>query len=325
MRFLRPAAITVGVLTALAALTGVVAHFTGVLSTTATLIASFTPLLVLLAVPAVVLLLCSGQRLLALVAAVVLAVGVATQVPLFRGSAAGATDDQGVQVRLMQANIRLGVADPRTLVRTVADQHVDILTVIELTPAAVQRLAAAGLEELLPYSFLRPRDGGGGAGIFSRFPLSDGRQLDGFELHNIKAVAAIPGAGPTAVYALHPLPPYPEPSWKWAYELRRLRAVFEAETLPLVVGADFNSTYDHRQYRDLLRNSSAGGGNPLLDAAEFLGAGIVVTYPADRWYPPVLAIDKILTRGGIPVSLHRIDLPGSDHHGVLGDIRLGAQ
>ncbi len=48
------------------------------------------------------------------------------------------------------------------------------------------------------------------------------------------------------------------------------------------------------------------------------------TFPADQWYPALLGIDKVLTRGGTPVSLRRIDLPGSDHYGVIGDVRLPA-
>ena len=88
----------------------------------------------------------------------------------------------------------------------------------------------------------------------------------------------------------------------------------------MVVGADFNSTYDHRQYRQILDEAS---GTPILDAAEYVGAGIVATYPADRRYPAVLAIDRILTRGGTPMSFSRTEIPGSDHYGVIGEIRLG--
>lgn len=53
--------------------------------------------------------------------------------------------------------------------------------------------------------------------------------------------------------------------------------------MPLIVGADFNATWDHKRYRNLL---AAGGadGQHLLDAAEFLGSGIVATCPAGRRY-----------------------------------------
>ena len=91
--------------------------------------------------------------------------------------------------------------------------------------------------------------------------------------------------------------------------------------MPLVVGADLNSTYDHERYRNLLRLRGPGDA-PLVDAAEYLGIGIVATYPAGRWYPAVLAIDRILARGATPVSMRRVGIPGSDHHGLIGDLRL---
>jgi len=133
--------------------------------------ASFTPVAVLLAVAALLACVVGGRRWMALAAAVVLGTGVATQVPLYRGTADVRTS--GVQIRLMQANIRLGGADARALRDEVAERAVDLLTVIELTDQAVTNLVAAGLREALPYACERPRAGGGGAGVYSRYPLRD--------------------------------------------------------------------------------------------------------------------------------------------------------
>jgi endonuclease/exonuclease/phosphatase (EEP) superfamily protein YafD len=241
-------------------------------------------LAVVIAVTALLVLAVNGYRW----AAVVVTIGAVTQAPLYRGS--GPVDESPTQaVRVMQANIRLGNADPAALVQSVQSRSVDLLTVIELTETAETHLAGAGLGALLPYTCGRPRDGGGGAGIYSRYPLRECAQLNGFVLNNLRATAEIPEITTTAVYALHPLPPYPEPAWKWVYELKRLRAIFAAERHPMIIGADFNSTYDHRQYRELLANSTRSGAAPLVDAAEYVGAGAVPTFPADRLIPPVLA------------------------------------
>lgn len=124
------------------------------------------------------------------------------------------------------------------------------------------------------------------------------------------------------MYALHPIPPFPEPSWKWAAELEHLQALLGDESEDILIGADFNSTFDHKRFRDLLAGSGSAGSPELLDAAEQVGAGIVATYPAGRRIPPVLAIDRILARGASPVSFARVDLPGSDHYGVVGEVRL---
>lgn len=307
-----------GVVLLLVGAVGIAAHYFGFVSTTWTLIASFTPLFIPVTVVALVLLLLGGQRVLAVAAVAALAVGVWTQLPLYRAAQATPASD-APQVRLMQANIFLGRADAEALVRTVRERDIDLLTVAELTDEAERALAGAGLKELLPYSFSRPRSGGGGTGIYSRYPLSNGEALPGFVLENLRATVALPGAAPTVVYALHPLPPYPEPAYRWMAELREVRRLLATEDKPLIVGADFNATYDHRQYRRILDGASAP---PLRDAAEYVGAGFVATYPANRRYPAVLAIDRILTRGGTPMSFSRFEIPGSDHYGVIGDVRF---
>ena len=247
-----------GAVAAVVAAAGIAAHYIGLVNTMVARIASFTPLFVILAMVAVLMLSAARQRVRTVLAVVIAVVGVWSQIPLFTRTDTGQPATDSVSVRLLQANIRLGEADVGALMQTVIDEDVDVLTVIELTPEALQRLSAAGITETLPYSFVRPGSSGSGAGIFARFPLTDGRRLKGFAPNNLEAVMALPGVGPVGVYALHPIPPYPEPSYKWAQELRLLRSVFAAQTHPLIVGADFNSTYDHWQYRDLLVSEPAG-------------------------------------------------------------------
>lgn len=300
---------------------GITAHFIDPVSTTATIIASFTPLAVVSAVVAGVLFAASRRWIAAALTLVVTGVGVWSQVPLYRAEAATG-DSVADDLRVMQANIMLGQADPDALVDTVRTEHVDVLTVIELTRGALSRLDAAGLRDVLPYAVTFPRGGGGGAGIYSRYPLANAESLPGLELHNVRAELSMPGHEPIAMYALHPVPPYPEPAWRWATDLERLRTFLAADPRTLVIGADFNSTFDHKRFRDLLAGSGAAGTPGLLDAAEYVGAGIVATYPANRRIPAVLAIDRILTRGATPVSFRRTDIPGSDHYGVIGDIRF---
>ncbi len=300
---------------------GVAAHYVGLTSNLVARAASFTPILTICVGIAVLILLVSRAWVSAVVAVVVLAVGIAAQVPLYRGVA---ERESPSDITVMQANIYLGQADPDAIVSQIRDSGIDVLTVAELTESAMSRLRAAGLDRELPYSYTEPREGGGGTGIYSRYPLSEQQELRRFSLHNLRAVVDVPGAGRHAVFALHPIPPYPEPSWKWAGELSKLGDILTAERLPLIVGADFNSTYDHRQFRELLagaRLDGTSGSAQLVDAAEHLGAGIVPTYPANRWYPPFLALDRVLARGCVPTSFRRVDLPGSDHDGVIATIR----
>lgn len=118
--------------------------------------------------------------------------------------------------------------------------------------------------------------------------------------------------------AVHLLPPYPYPSGEWLAEIDRLRGVLAG--LPtgdrVVVAGDFNATDDHVQFRRLL----SGG---YVDAADQSGAGYLATYPADRWFGPVVAIDHVLTRGGTATSLDSLGIAGSDHRGLLSHVVLG--
>lgn len=300
---------------------GVTAHFIGPVSAVVTVLASFTPLFVILAIAVAMIMAVTRTWVVAVAAVVVAAVGIGAELPLYVGDPP--VVDAGTPViRLMQANLFFCEADAGAVVERVRSHDVDVLTVAELTDAAVGRLAAAGLDELLPYSYLRPAQGGaGGGGIYSRFPLTDTAELAGLEHASVRATIAPPGATPVAVYALHPMPPFPVPTWWWAHELEQIAAALADERLPVIAGGDMNSTWDHKRYRDLLH---AGGrhGIPFVDASEFLGSGIVPTYPANTWYPPLVAIDRVLTRGATPLSFERVDLPGSDHDGVISDIAL---
>ena len=300
---------------------GVAAHYIGVTSNLVARAASFTPLLTICVGIAVLVLALCRAWVSAVIAVLVLTVGIAAQVPLYRGVA---EQRSASDLTVMQANIYLGQADAASIVAQIRDARVDILTVAELTDGGLARLRAAGIDRELPYAFLMPREGGGGTGIYSRHPVVARETLHRFSLNNLRAVIDVPGIGQRAVYALHPIPPYPEPSWKWAGELAKLGDILTAERLPLIVGADFNSTYDHRQFRALLAGSrldATSGSAQLVDAAEHLGAGIVPTYPADRRYPPFLALDRVLAGGCVPTSFRRIPLPGSDHDGVIATIR----
>ena len=307
-----------GALGTCAGIAGIAAYYSPLVSSTASRLAAFTPVLIACGVLGLVLLGAARRAIGALIAGVVVAVGLFTQAPLYAGSVSAADGD----IVVMQANIYLGQADIADLARTVKREGVDILTVVELTEQALAEIKESELVAALPYSFTEALDGGRGVGVFSRYELTGGAALEHFRLGNIRVEATIPDRGRYAVYALHPLPPWPEPAWRWNAELDRIAELLSAERLPTIAGSDMNSTWDHRQFRELLAGSSASNSPQLIDAAERTGAGWAPTYPANQAIPPLLAIDHILTRNGLtPTSFRTVDLPGSDHRGVLATVR----
>ncbi|MFD6894384.1 endonuclease/exonuclease/phosphatase family protein [Rhodococcus sp. NPDC060086] len=251
-------------------------------------------------------------RVATAVAVLVVLAAVWIQAPRYIGESGGAGGDA---LTVMQANILFGEADPITVVAEVEARRVDLLTVSELTAEAVDAFASEGLDRILPYHFVVPEPGAGGTGIWSRFPLSDEVEYDGFVMNQVSATADVPGAGPVAVYAFHPVPPVYNTE-VWADELSRLQEILEsAPSGPVIVGADFNATYDHAQYRAMLTGR-------LRDTAEQVGAGLLFTYPAEARLPPVVGIDHILVAGGRATSVETVTLPGSDHRAVVAQIRL---
>ena len=103
------------------------------------------------------------------VAGVLLAVCAAVVVPTVLGHSV-APDRDGLVV--MSANLEYGGADARALVATTRKNRVDVLVLLEITPAAVERLKVAGLDTLLPESVGQESQDAGGTTIRSRTPMT---------------------------------------------------------------------------------------------------------------------------------------------------------
>ncbi len=299
---------------------GLAASWTNLESRVVVLLASQTPALLAIALFGAIVAAFARRWAVEAACLAVCALGVWMLAPLYIPGADGASPDSatGPTVRIMQANIKVGQADPAALVRTVRDRDVDVLTVQELTDASIAGLHSAGLDALLPHRFVVSYGPGGqGGGIYSRFPLSNTRILDGFLSANLSADLDVGLREPLALFAVHPAPAYLFPAEVWAAELRRLHAEMASNSLPdnVVVSGDFNATYTQRQYRALLTDGYA-------DAADQVGAGLVPTMPAGRRLPALIGIDRVVTKGAVATSLDRIDIVGSDHHGLVVDVRL---
>jgi endonuclease/exonuclease/phosphatase (EEP) superfamily protein YafD len=245
----------------------------------------------------------------AVAAALTVAAGL-TQLPLYVATTA---PHDSVRVVAMTANLRLGHGSADAVVAAVGAHHVDILALEELTAPERQRLDAAGLNRVLPYSVSDPRPGAGGVGLWSRYRLTARTARAYVDLNLVSAKAAIPGTQlPAQLIALHMPSPWPEPPGSWLANVGRLPSVLRdlGGHGAVLVGGDFNATPDVGQFRHLLVDG-------YRDAAEQAGAGITRTFPSDRWYPPLIAIDHVLTRDAVARSLDTVEIPGSDHRALV--------
>ena len=277
---------------------------------------AFTPYVAAASVLPVLVALALRRWMTAAVAAVVLVVLALTVLPRAFGGG-GPEVENGVALRVLTTNIQYGGGDPRAIAGLVEELDVDLLSVQELTPAAVGQLRQA-LGGNLPEQALATGDRASGSGLFAGHPLTEasvGERLPGgFALPS--ATLELAGAEPVEVYAVHTVPPTFGSIATWTEDLRALPAT-EAEPLRILAG-DFNATLDHAELRELLADG-------YLDAADAAGVGLATTWPNGRLFPPEVTIDHVLADRRIEVgevSVHEI--PGSDHRAVFAELIVPA-
>ncbi len=282
---------------------------------------AFTPYAAATALVPLVLALAAREWLVAGVAGLALVALVVAVAPrAFGGGEAAARTDGagGRRLVVMTANLRFGEADAASLLALAREHDVDLLSLQELTPEAVERLDAAGARRLLPGRALAPRRRAAGTGLMARRPLRllvepipEGRA-------QLRASLALAGGGELRVVAVHPFPPVSRRSERaWRDVLRALPDARDAGRPHLLIG-DFNATLDHRELRRVIDRG-------YVDGADALGQGLRPTFPVGHAYPPI-TIDHVLLDRSIAVrrlSVHPIK--GSDHRAVVAEIVLPAQ
>ena len=226
-------------------------------------------------------------------------------------------------IRVLSSNLRYGRADPTAFVG-LATASADVITVAELTPEAVTRFNEAGIEQAFPYSLLLAGPGAGGIGLWSRYPFVP---LSAPRHRRVQMPAArlqIPGISYdpvlASVHVYSPVSDRVNTVEDWSNGMAGAKAQLDnfaqaAGPGAVIVGGDYTSTPDMRQFRDLLTDG-------YHDAVEQTGAGFAPTFPSDTWFPPVITIDHVLTRNAEASSITTIEMPGSDHRSLLATIRV---
>jgi endonuclease/exonuclease/phosphatase (EEP) superfamily protein YafD len=282
--------------------------------------APYTPLV---ALAGLTLLALCRRRLLSLVAVAVLVATLAIQLPWYyfgHPADVGAHTD----IRVLSSNLRKGQADAAFFVG-LAGESADVITVSELTPDEAERFSQAGIDHEFPYSMIFPAPDAGGIGVWSRFPLDATTPLQLPDVNGVAARLQIPGVRFDPVVAsghiISPVASDQDAFIQWRSGIDSTKAVLNgfaeiAGPAAVIVGGDFNSTPDMRQFRDLLTNG-------YRDAVEQTGAGFAPTFPSNRRrVPPLLTIDHVLTRNAAASWIRTIKMPGSDHRSLLAPVEV---
>ena len=286
---------------------------------------AFTPWLVIPAGVALALSVIGRRAWLVWLTAALAAAQLFWLFPLDYGRGAPEAGGGTAPLTVMNINSEFGQAEATEIVRLVRENGVGLLTVQEHSQALEDRLAAAGLPELLPNRHSDPTDDAGGSAIYSA--------------HRIEAVGVLPdtpfqmpivrltveGTGAPAVLEVanvHALAPVDVRVDQWRSDLSALARLAGRPGNRLMVG-DFNATYDHSEFRALL--DGGPDGRKMVDIGTAVGMRLIPTWPMEGQWLPGIAIDHLVTSPGITGSgyaVHRV--PGTDHAAILATLRLPA-
>ncbi|MEW9873988.1 endonuclease/exonuclease/phosphatase family protein [Arthrobacter sp. HS15c] len=284
---------------------------------------SFTPWLAVPAAVAMVLALLGRSRWLQVSTAALLLCQVFWLFPFDIAKPATASGPAAtVELKAMNINSEFGQADAARIVQLVRENGIGLLTIQEHSQALQDRLSAEGLDRLLPIRDSDPTDDAGGYAVYSRFPLEPvGLVPDTpFRIPTVRLTAAANGS--TAVLEVtnvHALPPLDARVDQWRSDLEALARVAERPGNRLLIG-DFNATYDHAEFRELL-----GTGPGLVDVGAASGSRLVPTWPMEGPQLPGITIDHLVTSPQVGSSGYEVHaVPGTDHAAVLATLSVPA-
>jgi len=230
-------------------------------------------------------------------------------------------DEKRGHLRVLSMNLRRGRADREALGRQIEALDVDVVAVQELSAAQ-----AGVISELLPHGKLEPTPECVGMGIALRHPGS----VEHLSLpdRDAQVVDLAPGEWPhlpdrIELLNVHIQAPHCYPPWRSLllrrHQVRALRAYLRDVPRPRRVAiGDFNATPIWPAYRAI--------GAHLDDTAK-LHAKATRRRPLRTWgpwpgSPRLLRIDHAFTRGLAIERFEVVEVPGSDHSGILTELRI---
>lgn len=232
-----------------------------------------------------------------------------------------AADSSDSAARIMTLNTKNGGASAQEVVDLVRSQNVEILCLQELSDEFINELGAAGIYDLLPYYVISDAasevSNGGRNGIWTLAPMSNtSGNLLPIETSSMPAGTVQIGGSAVRVVSVHPNSPVRGAQDLWDSGLSVIGSLSDYDHNYLVMG-DFNSTWDHARFRELL-------GSSFVDASEQAGEGFHMTYPSDG-LPSLVEIDHIVYArdSGLVVSdLQTVEVSGTDHRALLGTLEV---
>jgi len=233
--------------------------------------------------------------------------------PLVTGASTPDVPDDAARIRVASVNLLYGNDRAAEVTADLRSSSPDVIVFVEYTPEHQAALQASALAADYPHRIERPLPRAGGIAVWSRTPVGAGETLD-TDLLSIDAQLDTPD-GPVRIVAVHvPTPVFDFDAWR--DDLALIESIGRSTDVPTAVVGDLNASYWHPAFRDLL---DAG----FVDAHIATGDGFSTSWPANRPFPPFVQLDHVLTIDGlVPLDVTDIDIPGSDHRGLVATLAV---
>lgn len=235
--------------------------------------------------------------------------------PLLRPPAQAAPAEGATPLRVFHANLLYRNTRYDDIAATVAGLDADVLAFTEYTREAAAALQETPLADDYPHRVEYPRGFAHGTAVWSRYPLTE---LDPAETRSESVLVRVDAPDPMLVYAVHVTSPLSSMD-HWTAEHRRLETTELAELVeragaeePIVIVGDFNASFWHPRFRDLLNRG-------WTDAHQALGHGFSNSWPDDSQpFPNFVRLDHaLLGERLVATDIDDVDVPGSDHVGFV--------
>lgn len=219
----------------------------------------------------------------------------------------------GAPLRILHMNVLQPNEQHADAVARALGSDADLISVQEVGPEWAADLAA-GLRERYPYQHIEPRTNCYGIALFSRIPFQEVHTVVVAGSPFIEAVVRA-GEQPVRVLAVHASSPISYGHFRRRNaQLELLAGHVAATDTPTVLIGDLNTVHWDRAYgRFCARSGLAPTGG--TDQRTWPSVGPLALIPLDH---------LLVSPGVSPVSVNTFDVPGSDHRGLLAELRITA-
>jgi endonuclease/exonuclease/phosphatase (EEP) superfamily protein YafD len=277
-----------------------------------TIVRSLMPWATIPAVPVAVLAARSGRRSAAVAASAVAATGVAASVPLLirRPQPRPAVPTRPLSI--LHANLLFDNVRIHDVALTLEQVDADVLTFSEYTPHHARLLRASSLISAYPHRIEQPAALASGTALWSRYPVTPDHPPS-TRHHTVVGDVEAPD-GSLRVIVVHTQSPVIHHR-QWSDDLAVLATV--APGRPAVMTGDFNAAWWHPEFRAVLARG-------WRDVHQVVGRGLSPSWPVvPALVPAFIRLDHALVNGGVIVErVSDVDIPGSDHRGLLVEVSV---